>query len=142
MAWPPSWTIPASKVTRVRRLGFWNSIASVRPVSGGFAWRRVARYSALSVVAVSNTCPTSAADRSATLSRSRPRSDTAVTADPLFELVLRSAGPLFELVARSADQGRSGEGEREHESERTARCVSERAERPTHAWASLAGAVD
>ena len=40
--------MPASNVTRVRRLGFWNSIASVRRSSGGFAWRRSARYSALS----------------------------------------------------------------------------------------------
>ena len=29
--------MPASNVTRVRRLGFWNSIASVRRSSGGLA---------------------------------------------------------------------------------------------------------
>ncbi len=64
--------MPASNVTRVRRLGFWNSIARVRPASGGAACRRVARYSALSAVAVWNTTPTSSAVRSATLRRSRP----------------------------------------------------------------------
>ena len=37
-------------------------------------------------------------------------------------------------------QGRSGEGAREHASERTPRCVSERAERATHAWASMRAA--
>src|SRR6188768_4239179 len=73
MAVPPSWAMPASKVTRVRRLGFWKSIAMVRPMSAGRACRRVARYSALRVVAVANTRSISAADRSAALSRSRPR---------------------------------------------------------------------
>src|SRR5436190_10351955 len=74
MACPPSWTIPASNVTRVLRLGFWNSIASVRPGSGGSACRRVATNSVLRSVAVANTRPTSSADRSATESRSRPTS--------------------------------------------------------------------
>jgi hypothetical protein len=83
MAAPPSWAIPASNVTRVRRLGFWKSIARVRPVSGGSAWRRVARNSALSVSAVAKTCPTSAADRSATDSRSRPRSDPTPEVTPI-----------------------------------------------------------
>ena len=66
--------MPASNVTRVRRDGFWNSIANDRPMSGGLACRRVARNSVLSASAVPKTCSTSAADRSATDSRSRPRS--------------------------------------------------------------------
>ena len=57
--------MPASKVTRVRRLGFWKSIARVRPESGGAACRRVARNSVLSVVAVANTRSISARVRSA-----------------------------------------------------------------------------
>ena len=32
-AWPPSWVMPASKVTRVRSEGFSNSIASVCPLA-------------------------------------------------------------------------------------------------------------
>src|SRR6478609_9425978 len=75
MACPPSCAMPVSKVTRVRRLGFWKSIARVRPGSGGGTWRPVSRSSALSRVVVEKTRATSAADRSATLSRSRPRSD-------------------------------------------------------------------
>ena len=55
--------MPASNVTRVRSDGFWNSIASVRPVSGGSACRRVSRNSLLSASAVPKTRSTSAADR-------------------------------------------------------------------------------
>ena len=105
--------MPASNVTRVRRLGFWKSIASVRPTSGGAACRRVARNSALSAAAVSNTRPTSSADRSATLSRSRPRNDEGVV------IAIRSLTLRRVVVMPCAALGRSGEGGGEHGSERT-----------------------
>ncbi len=47
MAEPPSWTIPASNVTRVRSDGRSNSIASVRRTSGGRSCRRWAANSSL-----------------------------------------------------------------------------------------------
>ena len=68
--------MPASNVTRVRRLGFWNSIASVRPASGTSGCRRIARYSALSRPALANIRSTSAAETSATDRKSRPASDS------------------------------------------------------------------
>ncbi len=121
-AWPPSWVIPASKVTRVRRLGFWKSIARVRPASGWSAWRRVARNSALSSAARSKTSSTSATDRSPALSRSRPRMEIG-------------GWPALPTHAPSGADGRRGQGAREEVSERTLRCVSERPERATPASA-------
>src|SRR6266542_2431841 len=70
--------MPASNVTRVRRLGRWKSMARVRPTSGGRLWRRVTRTADLSVAASSKMPSISPRVRSPTLSRSRPSSEAAV----------------------------------------------------------------
>src|SRR5258706_1927991 len=101
IACPPSWTMPASNVTRVRRLGRSKSIASVRRTRGGSAWRRGPTNSAFSPAAVSKTRRTSAGVRSAAMMKSRPWRDPTGAISTLvsrrtsaFRVLRRLAGPL------------------------------------------------
>ena len=87
-----------------------------------------------SSAAVSNTRPTSSADRSETLSRSRP------TIDPAATLIEARQCALWSSLARGWGVQAKAPGERG--SERTPRRVSDRTTPATHAWTFQPRAVD
>src|SRR3989454_447782 len=102
MAAPPSCTMPTSKVTRVRRLGFSKIMASVRPASSGCGVP--ARSSAFRRLARARIASISWVERSAMRRRSRfidgPRS---------CERPLEDREPFVDLRARDDERGQEAE---------------------------------